>query len=209
MSLLFGLQGKREAAARRLLKSYLVLESEEDKKSTSLLASSLSKHHLLKASQQHGNCVVLFDVNSFGEAITAPHVRKPPLATATVKKLFEAVALARHGNASLTTLAPSEIFVVLNGGRSNNQFASKHFGVGPGVGRSKCKGSNIVWREIMVTFTPDSVQNRKWRTSKKALAALKCSQKMFWWFDASTDIPLKPHLHVPGLVFFRHVIDSV
>lgn len=198
MSLLFGLQGKREAAARRLLKSYLVLESEEDKKSTSLLASSLSKHHLLKASQQHGNCVVLFDVNSFGEAITAPHVRKPPLATATVKKLFEAVALARHGNASLTTLAPSEIFVVLNGGRSNNQFASKHFGVGPGVGRSKCKGSNIVWREIMVTFTPDSVQNRKWRTSKKALAALKCSQKMFWWFDASTDIPVKSHKHCQG-----------
>ncbi|CAE7246689.1 unnamed protein product [Symbiodinium sp. CCMP2456] len=169
-------EAKREAAARRLLKSYLVLESEEDKKSPSLLASSLSKHHLLKAAQQHGNCIVLFDVNGFGEA----------------------VALARHGTTSLTTLAPNEIYVVLNGGRTNNQFASKHFGVGPGVGRSKCKGSNIVWREILVTFTPDSVQNRKWRTSKRALAAMKCSQKMFWWFDASTDIPLKSHLHVPG-----------
>ena len=195
-------KAKRWSHAKRIMASYLVVEAEELTKTSTELGSALSKHFLVKVdgSTLSGNIAVIFDVNGFGEALTAPRVRKPPLTKGAVPKLFEAVSIARRGNNNLKALGPGEVFIVLNGGRTNNTFASKLFGVGPGVGRSKAKGSAISWREITVTFTPESVMQRRVRTSRSALAALKCSQKMFWWFDANvTEIPVKAHKHVPGL----------
>ncbi|CAE7791744.1 unnamed protein product [Symbiodinium necroappetens] len=194
------LESKRLAHAKRIMSSYLVLESEEDKKTSGALASALKKHKLVQVdtASMSGNLIIALDVNAWGEAITAPHIRRPPIQQAILKKIFEAIGLARRGVSAWTTMAPGEIVICLNGGRTNNSFLSKLIGVGPGVGRSKSRGSNIMWREITATFTPESVQTRRVRTSRKALASLKCSQKMFWWFDAGTDIPVKAHKHCQG-----------
>ena len=194
------LESKRLAHAKRIMSSYLVLESEDDKKTSGALASALKKHKLVQVetASMSGNLIIVMDVNGWGEAITAPHIRRPPIQQTTLNKIFEAIGLARRGASDWKTMAPGEIVICLNGGRSNNSFMSKLFGVGPGVGRSKSRGSNIMWREITTTFTPESVQSRRVRTSRKALASLKCSQKMFWWFDASTDIPVKSHKHCQG-----------
>ena len=194
------LESKRLAHARRIMSSYLVLESEEDKKTAGGLASALKKHKLVQVetASMSGNLIIVMDVNGWGEAITAPHIRRPPIQQTILNKVFEAIGLARRGSSGWKTMAPGEIVICLNGGRTNNSFLSKLFGVGPGVGRSKSRGSNIMWREITTTFTPESVQARRVRTSRKALASLKCSQKMFWWFDAGTDIPVKSHKHCQG-----------
>ena len=194
------LESKRLAHARRIMSSYLVLESEEDKKTAGGLASALKKHKLVQVetASMSGNLIIVMDVNGWGEAITAPHIRRPPIQQTILNKVFEAIGLARRGSSGWKTMAPGEIVICLSGGRTNNSFLSKLFGVGPGVGRSKSRGSNIMWREITTTFTPESVQARRVRTSRKALASLKCSQKMFWWFDAGTDIPVKSHKHCQG-----------
>ncbi|CAE7336896.1 unnamed protein product [Symbiodinium sp. CCMP2592] len=193
-------ESKRLAHAKRIMSSYLVLESEDDKKTSGALAAALKKHKLVQVdtASMSGNLIIVMDVNGWGEAITAPHIRRPPIQQSILNKIFEAIGLARRGASDWKTMAPGEIVVCLNGGRSNNSFMSKLFGVGPGVGRSKSRGSNIMWREITTTFTPESVQSRRVRTSRKALASLKCSQKMFWWFDAATDIPVKSYKHCQG-----------
>ena len=193
------LESKRLAHAKRIMSSYLVLESEDDKKTSGALASALKKHKLVQVetASMSGNLIIVMDVNGWGEAITAPHIRRPPIQQNALNKIFEAIGLARRGTSDWKTMAPGEIVICLNGGRSNNSFMSKLFGVGPGVGRSKSRGSNIMWREITTTFTPESCRAGGFAPPGK-LWRLKCSQKMFWWFDASTDIPVKSHKHCQG-----------
>ena len=126
---------RQQQHVQRLMKSYIVLEVEEGKTVTEL-AASLAKHAAVKveggADGRGGNVLIAFDVNTYGEALTAPHVRRAPLPKAMLQKLFQSVEIARHGT-NTGEVSEGEVYAVLNGGRIDNSCFSKLLGTGLAV----------------------------------------------------------------------------
>ena len=123
---------RQQQHVQRLMKSYIVLEVEEGKTVTEL-AASLAKHAAVKvegaSDGRGGNVLIAFDVNTYGEALTAPHVRRAPLPKAMLQKLFQSVEIARHGT-NTGEVSEGEVYAVLNGGRIDNSCFSKLLGTG-------------------------------------------------------------------------------
>ena len=191
------------AHARRVMASFLVLEVEE-KVSQSQLAEALGRHALvkLKGSGETGNIMIIFDVNGFGETITAPHIRRPPVTQETLKKLYRSLNTARHGVADLPAGTPvplGEVHIVVDGGRTNNGTFSKLFGAGPGVKKVKALPGQprTLCRQTMLTFTEQSVRGRRARLAKGMSQPLNCRQGMLCWYNSGTYMPQRPHKHYP------------
>ena len=123
----------------------------------------------VEGSETTGNVLVCFDVNGFGETITAPHIRRPPINLEVFQKLWRALCTARHGTPDVV-LPPGEIFCVLDGGRVNNSMFSKTFGVGPGMKKQKLiRGeARTICRSTLLTLSEASVKGRKARLAKGA-----------------------------------------
>lgn len=121
-------------------------------------------------SETTGNVLVCFDVNGFGETITAPHIRRPPINQDVFLKILRAVNMARHGTPDVGNMPPGEIFCVLDGGRVNNAMFAKVFGVGPGMKKQKVvRGeTRTICRSTLVTLNEPSVKGRKARLAKGA-----------------------------------------
>ena len=186
-------------ATRRLLSTFLVLEHEE-KRTLTQLCTAMAEHALVKvtAAQLNGNVMVFFDVNAFGETITAPHVRRPPVTKETLHKLFKSVFAARHQKEPGSMMPEGEIYIVLNGGRKNNGVFGKLMGAGPGCKRNRANGVKTVCRQITVTITEASVKARKHRNAR-GTQHLKCTQDALVWYSSATNVPTKTHKHYPEL----------
>ena len=193
----------KESHAKRHLASHMVLEV-EGSQSQSQLAQSLAKHALVKANTKGhepmgGNVLIIFDVNGYGETVTAPHIRRPQLSTDVLRKLLRSLNLARHGVADPPMVPEGEIHLVVNGGRQNNAVFSKMYGVGPGVrGRRPDPGTGAtVCRQTTLLFNETSVKTRKVRLAKGRLAVVKCTQGLLTWYNTNTSIPSRPHKFFP------------
>ena len=150
-------------------------------------------------SQWGGNVLIIFDVNGYGETVTAPHIRRPQLSTDVLRKLLRSLNLARHGVADPPMVPEGEIHLVVNGGRQNNAVFSKMYGVGPGVrGRRPDPGTGAtVCRQTTLLFNETSVKTRKVRLAKGRLAVVKCTQGLLTWYNTNTSIPSRPHKFFP------------
>ena len=162
----------------------------------SQLAEDLAKHALVKVKgdEAGGNSMIIFDVNGFGETITAPHIRRPPITQEVLRKLFKSLNMARHDNAEPAVVPEGEVHIILDGGRKNNSVFSQIFNAGLGVKRAKTTGPRTVVRQTMILLNEASVKARKGRISK-GRACLKCTQGMLWWLNNQTSIPTRPHKH--------------
>ena len=84
--------------ARRHLSKFCVLVVEAGMTQTQL-QNTLSEIALFKIKGgENGNVITTFDANLFGESITAPHVRKPPLQNPIVSKMWKAIRGARSAS---------------------------------------------------------------------------------------------------------------
>ena len=185
--------------AKRVLASFLVLEVEGNRSQTQL-AEDLGKHALVKVKgdEAGGNVMIIFDVNGFGETMTAPHIRRPPIVQEVLKKIYKSLNLARNGEAESAAIPEGEVHVLLDGGRKNNSVFAKIFGAGPGIKRAKSPGPRTVVRQTTVLMSESSVKARKVRLAK-GRACLKCTQGMMWWHNSHTSIPTRMHKHFPEL----------
>ena len=193
----------KEAYAKRHLASHMVLEV-EGSQSQSQLAQSLAKHALVKANTKGqepmgGNVLILFDMNGYGETVTAPHIRKPQLSADVMRKLFRSVNIARHGVADPPIVPEGEIHLIVNGGRQNNRVFSKMYGVGPGVKTKKPAPGTVatVCRQTTLLFSEASVKLRKVRVAKGRSAFVKCTQGLVSWYNSNTAIPSRPQKFFP------------
>ena len=77
--------------------------------------------------------MIIFDVNGFGETITAPRVRRPPITHEVLLKLNKSLNLARNGDAEPAIVPEGEVRVLLDSGWKNNSVFSNIFGAGLGM----------------------------------------------------------------------------
>ena len=166
--------GYRLSYMEKMVQKHLVLVTEKGL-SQSQLVKALERHSLATApagKDGGGNCVVYFDCNQFGESITAPRIRLPPLQDSIVRKLWKAVKAVRDDPDAPGLLAPGTVFLCLDGGRKRSTVLLNHFGMASerikqDKGR-KIKDGKTVAREIMLHFTESSVQAKKYRKKNKA-----------------------------------------
>ena len=206
-ALLFGADRSEEADldeeakimlyAERHCAHSIVLEVEEGKSRTQL-TSALNKHAIVKMqSNPAGRIVYLFDINGFGEAVTAPHIRRPPVTEATFKKMLEAVLTARHGSQDAVPFPEGEIFVLIDAGRQSNDMFYKIFGAKPGRKGSKAAGPRNLAQETLLLFKESTVKAR--RACVRRGVGRKCTQRMYFFKNALTTIPEKQHKHLADL----------
>ena len=134
------MQAQLQKHAKRAISEYCVLEVEAPS-ITHMVSNLKTFARAGERGEGNGNVVITFDVNGFGETITAPHIRRPPVVLETWRKLVKSVFQARTDDPEPAALPPGDIFVVVDGGRLNNTVFAKPFGVGPGVKRDR---SNIM-----------------------------------------------------------------
>ena len=202
-------EDQRAAHAKRILASFLVLEVEGTRSQTAL-AGDLAKHALVKVKgdETSGNVMIIFDVNGFGETMTAPHIRRPPITQEVLRKLYKSLNFARHGEAEPTIVPEGEVHVVLDGGRKNNAVFSKIFGAGPGMKRVKTPGPRTLVRQTLVLLSEPSVRARKMRHTKGRVC-FNCTQGMLWWYNSHTLIPTRSHKFLPDLTNASNVYGPV
>ena len=161
------------------------------------------------------NTVLIFDVNGYGEAVTAPHVRRPPLQRDVVKYLVEGVrdvrAQALKG-AAMSGLVAGDFWCVIDGGRESNSFL-KDFGFASAKRnrsaasaasadqpRTAAEGKTI-HRVLKMSFNESSVKLRKGRTqkTKRTVSALKCTQNIHVFYNGMSEYMEKSHKHFSSL----------
>ncbi len=167
----------------------------------------MGSHALIKVNTKGGtaeltgNLVVTFDVNSYSETITAPHVRRPPVPREALQRLYKAVSNARHSDPDMlqSVVPPGEVHLILDGGRLNNSVFSRLFGMGVN-GRRMKKGApqspqikgRTYQRQTTVIFTEQSVRRRKLRMAKSFMG-LRCTQRLQAFFNSTQPPPSRTH----------------
>lgn len=147
-----------------------------------------------------GNCLIVFDANVFGEAITAPHIRRAPLQSTAVTKVFKAISKVREVDQP-GLLPPGDILVIIDGGRKSVGTLLNLFGMHKDrkafdKGRKEKDGKTL-YRQITLTFTEDSVERRKFRKKTKS-SYLECSQVAHVYYNGGSTIVPKKNVHFAG-----------
>ncbi len=161
--------------------------------SQSQLVNAMSKYHLAKIRGENGNNVMIyFDANSFGESITAPHIRKAPVQNTIVQKMWKAVKSMREDPEVAGLLPPGDVLVLINGGKKSDVSLLNMFGMGKDrktadKGRKEKDGKTLT-RAVTLTFNEKSVEARKFRRKSKVNSFLNCSQKALMFWNGNTSI---------------------
>ncbi|CAE7767875.1 unnamed protein product [Symbiodinium necroappetens] len=186
----------------RALAKSLVLVTEKGL-SQSQLRSALEAHSLATCKgTDSGTVLVYFDSNTYGESITAPHLRMPPLQESTVKKLYSAVKNLREDKDTQGILPPGDCLVILDGGRRRSTSLLNLFQMGADRVRldksRKHKDGKVVARELIVHFTEASALARRFRQKLKT-DTVSCAQKAFIFHSGLTKLAKRPHKHFQGM----------
>ena len=177
------------------------------------LAKALEKFALAKMKGSNvGNVIVHFDANLFGEAITAPHIRKAPIQEVIVKKMWKAIIEVREDKDQAGLLPPGDVLVIINGGRKQDGLILNAFGMGKerrtaDKGRKEKDGKTVA-REIQIFFSEESVLARKFR-KKSRNDFYPCSQKASVFYNGVTVIQQRQYRHFPGSSNLGDVIGPV
>ncbi|CAK9010978.1 unnamed protein product [Durusdinium trenchii] len=163
------------------------------------LQTALQRYSLATVkSNSAGNFLMYFDANLFGEAITAPHIRRAPLQNTVISKIFKAVSKTREQEDQPGLLPPGDILVIVDGGRKNSSTVLGYFGMTKDRKafdkKKKERDGKVVYRQVILTFEESSVAARKFRKKSKN-DYLACSQGVHIFWNGMTAIAHKKHLH--------------
>jgi hypothetical protein len=152
-----------------------------------------------------------FDANLFGESITAPHIRKPPLQQPIVNKIWKAVQAVRCQADQSGILPLGDVLVIIDGGRKSDVFLN-YFGMGKerkaaDKHRNQRDGKTCV-REVIVTMDEKSVKARKFRR-KSRNDVLQCTQKAYIFHSSLSSIALRQHKHFPDATNMSNMLGPV
>ena len=149
---------------------------------------------------QSGNMILTFDANLFGESITAPHIRKPPLQQPVVNKLWKGVSAARSQPDQTGLLPIGDVLVVIDGGRKSDMFLN-YFGMSKDRKvmdkHRKQRDGKTIAREVIIALEEKSVKARK-HGNKLHNDFLQCTQKAHIFHSSLTQVNLREHKHFPN-----------
>ena len=178
---------------------HLIVEAQ---KSQTQLETAITEVNLGKVrGGASGNVILLFDANLWGESITSPHVRRPPVAKASVQKVWKAVQAARAQPEQVGLLPEGDVLCVIDGGRQDESLL-QHFSMG-GARRKHDSGrtyrdGKTVYRCIMLFFEEKSVKARKYRKRSRH-DFVQCTQRAHCFFSAFTKVQERTHKFMPEL----------
>jgi hypothetical protein len=186
--------------ARRHIGKFCVLLVEAGMSQTQLQTALSNVSLGIVKGGPSGNVIITFDANLFGESITAPHVRKPPLQAPIVNKMWKAISAAR-AQPDQTGLVPvGDVLVIIDGGRKSDVFLN-HFGMGKDRKNAdktrKLREGKTICREVIINLEEKSVKARKHR-KKSRHDFVKCTQRAYVVHNAQTQVNLREHKHFPG-----------
>ena len=113
-----GVEDKCKDHMHRHVARYLVLTIEASMTQTQL-QNALTTYALgtMRGGSVAGNVTLTFDANLFGESITAPHVRKPPLQQPIVTKMWKAIKAVRAEGEQSGITPMGDVLIAIDGGR--------------------------------------------------------------------------------------------
>ena len=202
--------------AKRIISQYCVLEVEAP--SQTQMVTRLKEHSLarVKGGEGSGNVLIVFDVNSFGETITAPHIRRPPVVQEVWRKLVKSVLHVRSSSPGdvdvVDNLPTGDVFVVVDGGRVNNAMFAKTFGIGPGQKKKKTVDKHVgrnVFKQTHLLLDEGSVKARRGRVVKPRMTTLRCTQNLLIWCNSTTDIPVRGHKRMTNMSNLSNVFGPI
>jgi hypothetical protein len=185
--------------ARRHIGKFCVLLVETGMSQTQLQTAVSNVSLGIVKGGPSGNVIITFDANLFGESITAPHVRKPPLQAPIVSKIWKAITAARALPDQNGLMPIGDVWVIIDGGRKSDVFLN-HFGMGKDRKNSdktrKLRDGKTICREVIINLEEKSVKARKHR-KKSRHDFVTCTQKAYIVHNAQTQVSLREHKHFP------------
>ena len=197
--------------ARRHFSKFCVLVVEA-KLTQAQLQSTLADIALCKThGGSTGNFVITFDANLFGESITAPHIRLPPLQQPIISKIWHAIQGIRKQPDQHGIMAIGDVAIIIDAGRKSDAFL-KNFGMGKDrkiadKQRKLSEGKTLV-RPVILSLDEKSVKARKHRKKVKN-DYLQCSQIAYIIHNALTTISPRPHKHFPNCTNMSNILGAV
>ena len=148
-----------------------------------------------------GNVILYLDCNLWGEAITSPRVRRPPVSKAQLQKIWKAVAAARQEPDQVGLLPTGDVLVVVDGGRQDESLLN-HLGMGSSrrrhdASRSRKEGK-VIYRAVTLFFEEKSVKARKYRRRARH-DVVNCTQRAHIFYSALTKVQERQQKHFSEL----------
>ena len=174
----------------------------EAKKSQTQLEQAIRDVNLGKVQGgPSGNVILLFDSNLWGEAITSPHVRRPPVAKTPVQKVWKALQAARAQDEQVGLLPAHDVLIIIDGGRTDESLL-QNFGMGGSrrkfdAGRTHRDGKTV-YRCINLFLEEKSVKARKYRKRSRH-DFIQCTQRIHCYFSSMTKVQERMHKYMPEI----------
>ena len=197
---------------RRHLSKFCVLIVEHGMSQTQLQTAMASVALGTTRGGSAGNVIIHFDANLFGESITAPHIRKPPLQPLVIQRIWKATQATRANVDQVGMLPPGDVLLLIDGGRKNDTFLN-YFGMGKDrksadKGRTQRDGKTLM-RHINIYLEEKSVRARKYRKKTKN-DFIACTQKAYILYNStSTTVCPRQHKHFPDMSNMADMIGPI
>jgi hypothetical protein len=147
--------------------------------------------------EEHGNVVVLVDLNLWGVTATAPAIRKPTVNSTHLLKLTSSMRAARcdaaHETAS--TLPHGDIWVFIDGGHNRKSLVRKAVKPTPKAHPQRHKDGRTTFRTITLYKTEKSMTERRGR---RGHAQLQLTETVHVSYNGTTVIPQRDNTSLPG-----------
>lgn len=161
--------------------------------------------------------LIHFDVKLNGEAITAPHLRVPPLQDSAYLKLVNSLLTARNPDGGQKTINPGEVVAILDGGRHGNarllvnawkpqggpllhtavaDDAPMDVDGGEDVDDAEAKTAGVGKRKVYIVKSEESLRGRRVHT--KGTASLQQVEEMHLLTASSLILPEREGKHYSG-----------
>ena len=147
--------------------------------------------------EEHGNVVVLVDLNLWGMTATAPEIRKPTVNSAHLLKLTSSLRAARCDAAqeATSTLPRGDIWVVIDGGQNRKALVRKAVKPSPKAHPQRQKDGRTNFRMITLYKTEASMMERRGR---RGHAQLQLTETVHVSYNGTTVIPQRDNTSLPG-----------
>jgi hypothetical protein len=135
---------------------------------------------MVRASNESGNVLVLFDANVWGVTDHRPHQRSVPIGKDKLDVPLRAVIAARHGTAEPESLHLGDLYTCVSGGRDRKRLFTKPI-KNDNMKRGREKNRTVT-RTMMLHFTEQS-----WRLRRKRNRGLaKLTQAVYTVCNSAT-----------------------
>ena len=183
-------QNLKEDFVRRMMRNQYA--SVLDRKTESSLSEALQNEPLatVASTPQSGNVLIHMDCNSWGEASSAPSLRKVPMGKELYKRIYNAVQLARYGTDTPDKIQLGDIYSLVDANKDRRRLFTNAVKSKDSGAKEKDKR-----RKLILYCTENSVKQRRKRVGNRRVT---CTQGLHLCYNKATPIPYREYKTLSG-----------